>query len=137
MNVLPVNKRVNLNYNNPTFYNNSEVIMKKSFIRAFVNTAITAVAFSVSCAVYAGSLVLTSSDIGDGKHMAKTQEYTGFGCAGGNLSPSLAGVVRQRAQKHLHYWCTTPMRLQAVGGGTGRWLTFPPVPRRYPLARGR
>lgn len=64
--------------------------MKHSPIRALATTVSAAVAFSLSCAVNAGSLVLASSDISDGEYMTKAQEYTGFGCAGSNLSPQLS-----------------------------------------------
>jgi len=38
----------------------------------------------------AGSLTLTSTDIANGKFMAKAQEFQGFGCGGGNQSPQLS-----------------------------------------------
>lgn len=38
----------------------------------------------------AGSLTLASTDIADGKFMAKAQEFEGFGCSGGNRSPQLS-----------------------------------------------
>ncbi len=39
---------------------------------------------------WAEAFVLTSTDIASGQFMDKAQEYQGFGCAGGNLSPQLA-----------------------------------------------
>ncbi len=38
----------------------------------------------------AGSLTLASTDIANGKFMAKAQEFQGFGCSGGNRSPQLS-----------------------------------------------
>lgn len=38
----------------------------------------------------AGSLTLSSTDIGNGKFMGKAQEYQGFGCNGSNISPQLS-----------------------------------------------
>jgi Raf kinase inhibitor-like YbhB/YbcL family protein len=38
----------------------------------------------------AGSLTLTSTDIAEGKFMGKAQEFQGFGCSGGNVSPQLS-----------------------------------------------
>ncbi len=38
----------------------------------------------------AGSLTLASTDIANGKFMAKAQEFQGFGCSGGNQSPQLS-----------------------------------------------
>lgn len=38
----------------------------------------------------AGALTLASTDIAQGKFMAKAQEFQGFGCEGGNQSPQLS-----------------------------------------------
>lgn len=38
----------------------------------------------------ANSFQLISNDIAAGKFMAKSQEFQGFGCSGGNLSPQLS-----------------------------------------------
>ena len=43
----------------------------------------------ISSSVFAGSLTLTSKDIAQGEFMPKAQEFTGFGCSGGDLSPHL------------------------------------------------
>lgn len=45
---------------------------------------------SISTSVFAGSLKLSSQDIAQGEFMAKAQEFTGFGCSGGDLSPQLS-----------------------------------------------
>ena len=44
----------------------------------------------LSNSVLSDSLTLTSTDIAHGHFMNKSQEYQGFGCSGGNLSPQLA-----------------------------------------------
>jgi len=44
---------------------------------------------SVSTSVLAGSLTLSSEDITHGQFMSETQEFNGFGCSGGDLSPHL------------------------------------------------
>jgi len=44
----------------------------------------------LSTPVFADSLTLTSNDIAHGEFMSKTQEFTGFGCTGGNSSPQLS-----------------------------------------------
>ena len=41
-------------------------------------------------AAQADTFKLTSSDIVQGKAMSSAQEFQGFGCNGGNLSPQLA-----------------------------------------------
>lgn len=44
----------------------------------------------LSASASADTFTLTSTDIAQGKAMPATQEFQGFGCAGGNLSPQLA-----------------------------------------------
>jgi len=43
----------------------------------------------ISSTAFAGSMTLTSKDIAQGEFMTKKQEFTGFGCSGGDLSPHL------------------------------------------------
>ena len=50
---------------------------------------VSVLTLSVATPVFAGSLTLTSQDIAQGEFMSNVQEYTGFGCSGGNLSPHL------------------------------------------------
>ena len=47
-------------------------------------------ALLTSNSALAGSLTLASTDIANGKFMAKAQEFQGFGCSGGNQSPQLS-----------------------------------------------
>jgi len=47
---------------------------------------------SLSASVYGGSFTLSSLDIAHGELMPKAQEYQGFGCSGGDLSPHLKWV---------------------------------------------
>jgi Raf kinase inhibitor-like YbhB/YbcL family protein len=52
---------------------------------------ITALSCTVfSSLAFANSFTLTSTDITNGTHMSKAQEFNGFGCAGGDISPQLA-----------------------------------------------
>lgn len=44
----------------------------------------------IAGSAFAEGLQLTSTDISQGKFMAKAQEFEGFGCHGGNLSPQLS-----------------------------------------------
>lgn len=44
----------------------------------------------VSSPVMADSFQLASKDIAHGKFMGNTQEFQGFGCSGGNMSPQLS-----------------------------------------------
>jgi Raf kinase inhibitor-like YbhB/YbcL family protein len=43
----------------------------------------------LSASAFAGSLTLSSQDIAQGEFMSKAQEFTGFGCSGGDTSPHL------------------------------------------------
>ena len=50
---------------------------------------ISALSLTTSVAVFAESLTLSSNDISNGELMNQAQEFKGFGCSGGNLSPHL------------------------------------------------
>ncbi|MEI6894450.1 MAG: YbhB/YbcL family Raf kinase inhibitor-like protein [Colwellia sp.] len=50
---------------------------------------LSVLSLSISSAVFADSFTLSSHDIAQGQFMAKAQEYNGFGCSGGDLSPHL------------------------------------------------
>jgi Raf kinase inhibitor-like YbhB/YbcL family protein len=52
--------------------------------------SVALVTLSLSSTVFADSLKLSSQDIADGEFMYKAQEFTGFGCTGGDISPQLA-----------------------------------------------
>jgi Raf kinase inhibitor-like YbhB/YbcL family protein len=57
--------------------------MLKSF------TLVTLLTLSLSSVALADTFKLSSQDITDGEFMSKAQEFTGFGCTGGDLSPQL------------------------------------------------
>jgi phosphatidylethanolamine-binding protein (PEBP) family uncharacterized protein len=50
---------------------------------------LSVLSLSVSASVFAGSLTLSSQDITQGEFMRNAQEFNGFGCSGGDLSPHL------------------------------------------------
>ncbi len=52
-------------------------------------TLVTLLSLSLSSAVFADTFKLSSQDIAEGEFMSKAQEFTGFGCAGDDLSPQL------------------------------------------------
>jgi len=52
-------------------------------------TAVTLLTLSLSSVVFADTFKLFSQDIAEGEFMSKAQEFTGFGCTGGDLSPQL------------------------------------------------
>ena len=51
---------------------------------------LSVIALSFSASTFAGNLTLSSDDIAHGQLMSKAQEFNGFGCTGGNVSPHLA-----------------------------------------------
>ena len=53
-------------------------------------TLVTLLSISFSSITLADTLTLSSKDIAEGEFMAKAQEFNGFGCSGGDLSPQLA-----------------------------------------------
>jgi Raf kinase inhibitor-like YbhB/YbcL family protein len=52
-------------------------------------TLVTLLSLSLSSAAMADTFTLSSQDIAEGELMSKAQEFTGFGCDGGDLSPQL------------------------------------------------
>jgi len=62
-----------------------EVFMPHSFGKLMLFPSLL-----LSASVFAESLQLTSKDIVHGEFMGKAQEFTGFGCSGGNTSPQLS-----------------------------------------------
>ena len=59
-------------------------------IRPFVKLTALCVAMTAMAVARADTMTVQSNDIGHGDFMAKTQEFKGFGCTGGNLSPHLS-----------------------------------------------
>ena len=58
-------------------------------IKSLIKLPLLAASF-ISVSVLANSFKLSSSDISHGKAMGSAQEYKGFGCDGGNVSPQLS-----------------------------------------------
>lgn len=52
-------------------------------------TLVALLSVGLSSAAFADTLKLSSQDIADGEFMSKAQEFNGFGCTGGDLSPQL------------------------------------------------
>lgn len=51
---------------------------------------LSVLSLSMSTSIFANSFILSSQDIAQGELMSKAQEFAGFGCVGGDLSPHLA-----------------------------------------------
>jgi Raf kinase inhibitor-like YbhB/YbcL family protein len=65
---------------------------------------------------------LTSSDIEAGKPMPKAQEYQGFGCDGGNISPQLAWQDIPEGTKSFAVTAYDPDA--PTGSGWWHWVVF-------------
>ena len=81
---------------------------------------VTVLSLGISVSTFAGSLTLSSHDIAQGEFMAKAQEFNGFGCDGGDLSPHLKWSNAPKGTKSLLLPLMTQMLQQAVVGGIGR-----------------
>jgi len=53
----------------------------------------------LSCTALADSFTLSSTDISHGDFMKSEQEFQGFGCSGGNLSPQLSWTGAPKGTK--------------------------------------
>lgn len=70
----------------------------------------------------AWSFELTSTDVKQGQRMASAQEYQGFGCSGGNLSPALAW---KHAPAGTQSFAVTVYDPDApTGSGWWHWLAY-------------
>lgn len=62
----------------------------KCFFPNIAALILAALLSNISTLAMADNFVLSSDDISQGKFMDKAQEYEGFGCSGGNVSPQLS-----------------------------------------------
>lgn len=82
---------------------------------------VSVLSLALSAPSFADSLTLSSRDITQGELMTKAQEYNGFGCSGGDVSPILNGLMHPKAQKVLLLPSMIPTLPQAAVGGIGKW----------------
>ena len=59
-------------------------------MKRFTSNLLLASTLLFSASAFAESFTLSSTDIKQGEHMDKAQEFEGFGCTGGNTSPQLS-----------------------------------------------
>ena len=77
---------------------------------------------------------LTSTDIANGKMMPKAQEYSGFGCNGGNVSPELKWSNAPAGTKS--FAVTTYDPDAPTGSGWWHWVIFNIPATVHELKRG-
>jgi len=70
-------------------------------------------------AAHAAEFTLTSPDIQSGIHMQKAQEFAGFGCKGGNISPQLNWVNPPKGTKSFAITAYDPDA--PTGSGWWHW----------------
>jgi Raf kinase inhibitor-like YbhB/YbcL family protein len=81
-------------------------------------------------------LVLTSTDIAEGDTIAEMYTFNGFGCGGGNISPSLSWSGAPAGTKSFALTCYDPDA--PTGSGFWHWVVFniPPTVTRLPRGAG-
>ncbi|MCG9749799.1 YbhB/YbcL family Raf kinase inhibitor-like protein [Vibrio brasiliensis] len=92
---------------------------------------------SVTAMAYSGAsnaLQLTSQDIEEGHPMAKTFEYSGWGCDGGNLSPQLSWQDIPQGTKSFAITAYDPDA--PTGSGFWHWIALDIPAKTTQLPRG-
>ncbi len=72
-----------------------EIIMQGFIHKLFISFSLVL----LSCTALADSFTLSSTDISHGDFMKSEQEFQGFGCSGGNLSPQLSWTGAPKGTK--------------------------------------
>lgn len=90
--------------------------MRKFFYSIFIASSLLA------SAAMASDWKLTSTDIAEGKTLANTQVYNGFGCTGENISPQLSWGKAPEGTKSLAITAYDPDA--PTGSGWWHWVAF-------------
>ena len=92
--------------------------------------------FLLSTTALADTFKLASSDIAHGDFMKKTQEFQGFGCSGGNLSPQLSWSGAPKDTKAFAIFAYDPDA--PTGSGWWHWqvVNIPVDVRNLPAGVG-
>jgi len=80
---------------------------------------ISVLSLSLSASAFASTFTLSSDDISHGQTMTKTQEFNGFGCAGGDVSPQLSWENAPKATKSFAITAYDPDA--PTGSGWWHW----------------
>ncbi|WP_198435618.1 YbhB/YbcL family Raf kinase inhibitor-like protein [Moritella sp. F3] len=80
---------------------------------------LSVLSLTVSASVFAGSFTLSSQDIAQGQFMSKTQEFNGFGCSGGDVSPHLKWTNAPKGTKSFAITAYDPDA--PTGSGWWHW----------------
>lgn len=74
----------------------------------------------ISTSAAAAPFRVTSSDMREGDSLAASQQFNGFGCRGGNISPQLVWEHAPTGTRSFAVTAYTRMPPAVAGGGTGR-----------------
>lgn len=85
-----------------------------------VSTVLAFITFSAQAAAFQ----VTSNEIKTGEQLTTSHVFSGFGCEGGNTSPSLTWSGVPEGTKSFAVTVYDQMHLQAVVGGIGLLLIF-------------
>ncbi len=80
---------------------------------------ISVLSLSISASAFAAPFTLSSNDIATGEFMPKAQEFNGFGCTGGDLSPQLTWANAPRGTKSFAITAYDPDA--PTGSGWWHW----------------
>ncbi len=97
---------------------------------------LSVLSLSVSTSLFAGSLRLSSEDIVQGQFMPKAQEFNGFGCSGGDLSPHLKWSDAPKGTKSFAITAYDPDA--PTGSGWWHWqvVNIPATVTEIPTGAG-
>src|SRR4051812_16738767 len=88
-----------------------------------LHVAVTLAAVALPCLAFAadaGRYTLTSTEVAEGKNMATEQILNGFGCTGGNVSPTLRWTAPPAGTKSLTLQVYDPDA--PTGSGWWHWV---------------
>ncbi|MBD5770372.1 YbhB/YbcL family Raf kinase inhibitor-like protein [Marinomonas colpomeniae] len=108
--------------------------MKKIFKKKQSYILAASIIISASFSTNSFGFELTSSDIQEGEKMAKTFEFSGFGCDGGNLSPQLTWSDAPMSTKSFAITAYDPDA--PTGSGWWHWVSFNIPAEVTSLSRG-
>jgi phosphatidylethanolamine-binding protein (PEBP) family uncharacterized protein len=74
----------------------------------------------ISTSAAAAPFRVTSSDMREGDSLAASQQFNGFGCRGGNVSPQLTWEHAPTGTRSFAVTAYDPDAPSGSGGGTGR-----------------
>ncbi|MGK0271403.1 MAG: Raf kinase inhibitor-like YbhB/YbcL family protein [Cocleimonas sp.] len=88
-------------------------------MKKLVSNLLLASSLVLSLPAVADTFTLSSTDIAQGQHMNKAQEFQGFGCEGGNKSPQLSWIGAPKGTEAFAVFAYDPDA--PTGSGWWHW----------------